>query len=69
MTDLKPFIAALIVFPGFLLLFYGILFTNEPREENLGKFQVIDTYEDCKVIRYTDTTKRWYYFLQCPQTK
>jgi hypothetical protein len=65
MKDLRPFIAAAILFFGFLLLFYGIFFTDKPEATNSAKFQVIDTYQGCEVIRYTDPTQRWYYFLKC----
>lgn len=53
----------LIIMPMFLLLAYG-MFTAST-EEKTTKFEVVDQYESCKVIRYTDTTQRWHYFLQC----
>lgn len=33
--------------------------------EEPSKFEVIDQYEGCTVIRYTDPTTRWHYFLKC----
>lgn len=33
----------------------------EPKE----KFEVVDKYGDCNVVRYTDATQRWHYFLDC----
>ena len=30
------------------------------------KFEVVDKYEQCDVVRYTDKTNRWHYFLHCP---
>jgi len=48
----------------FILLFYGMYSTTQ--EEESPKFQVVDKYEDCDVIRYTDTTQRWNYLLKCP---
>jgi hypothetical protein len=29
------------------------------------KFEVVDKYGDCNVVRYTDETQRWHYFLDC----
>jgi hypothetical protein len=65
MKDLRPSIAGAIIGFGFLLLFYGIFYTNKPHAENSVKFQVIDTYQGCDVIRYTDQTQRWHYFFKC----
>ena len=64
-SDRTQFIfGVLIIMPMFLLLAYG-MFTAST-EEKTTKFEVVDQYESCKVIRYTDTTQRWHYFLQCP---
>ena len=46
----------------FTLLFYGMYSTTQ---QESPKFQVVDKYENCDVIRYTDTTQRWNYFLKC----
>lgn len=54
---------SIIVAAMFTLLFYGIFGTTQ---EESPKFQVVDKYENCDVIRYTDTTQRWNYFLKCP---
>lgn len=64
-SDRTQFIfGVLIIMPMFLLLAYGMFTTST--EEKTTKFEVVDQYESCKVIRYTDTTQRWHYFLQCP---
>ena len=39
------------------------LLPDEPKDKS--KFEVIDTYKNCNVIRYTDPTSRWHYFLRC----
>jgi len=47
---------------GFMILTYAIINNNaEPAE----KFKVVDQYEGCQVIRYTDPTNHWQYFLKC----
>jgi hypothetical protein len=38
------------------------------RAENapVTKFEVVDKYGKCEVVRYTDETNHWNYFLDCP---
>jgi hypothetical protein len=36
---------------------------DEPKENS--KFKVLDQYQGCLVIQYTDPTSRWHYFLKC----
>lgn len=36
---------------------------DEPK--NISKFEVLDQYQGCSVIRYTDPTSRWHYLLKC----
>ena len=42
-----------------------ILFDSEDKTPT-AKFEVVDKYEQCDVVRYTDKTNRWHYFLHCP---
>jgi len=58
------FAASLVIASMFVLLFFGIFMTEN--SESQPKFQVVDKYENCDVIRYTDTTQRWNYLLKCP---
>jgi len=30
-----------------------------------SKFEVVDQYQNCNVIRWTDPSNRWQYFLKC----
>jgi hypothetical protein len=57
------FIASLLIASMFTLLFFGIFMTED--SEPQPKFQVVDKYENCDVIRYTDATQRWHYFFKC----
>jgi len=57
------FVASLLIAAMLALLFFGIFMTEDP--EHQPKFQVVDKYENCDVIRYTDSTQRWNYFLEC----
>ena len=53
----------LMFFAGIGLIAAIFLSPDEPK--NNTKFEVIDQYEGCSVIRYTDLTSRWHYFLKC----
>jgi hypothetical protein len=53
-----------------ILMFAGIgllaaIFLSPDESVDKSKFEVLDQYEGCSVIRYTDPTSRWYYFLKC----
>jgi hypothetical protein len=47
---------------SFLLLTYAILENNS---EPIEKFKVVDHYEGCTVVRYTDRSNQWHYLLKC----
>ena len=53
----------ILMFAGIGLLAAILLSPDEP--VNKSKFEVLDQYEGCSVIRYTDPTTRWHYFLKC----
>jgi hypothetical protein len=38
---------------------------EEPRE----KYKVVDHYGTCAVVRYTDDSNRWHYFLDCREVR
>ena len=42
------------------------IFLTPDEPKDTSKFEVIVQYEECHVIRYTDPTTRWQYFLKCP---
>ena len=49
-----------------LVLFFTFIFTlGGKQEEPTQKFKVVDQYGPCEVVRYTDDTNRWHYFLDC----
>ena len=54
-----------IVIMGVVAMVIGIfgLFDTERTPEQ--KFEVVDSYQGCAVVRYTDETQRWHYFLDC----
>jgi len=69
MTDKEAFnefakgASFVIVVMGVFGLFIATLGTpgSEPEE----KFKVVDKYEECAVVRYTDPSNTWHYFLDC----
>lgn len=46
------------------MLIVGLWASADP--EPVEKFKVVDRYENCDVVRYTDHTNRWNYLLHCP---
>jgi hypothetical protein len=58
----RGFSVALGIF-GVLILFIAMITPNDPTPAK--KFEVVDKYGDCNVVRYTDDTQRWHYFLDC----
>ena len=44
-------------------LFVAIFLPGE--EQSKAKFEVVDKYKNCDVVRYTDPSNRWNYFLHC----
>jgi Na+-translocating ferredoxin:NAD+ oxidoreductase RnfA subunit len=41
-----------------------VIFANNT--EPVEKFKVVDQYEGCNVVRYTDRSNQWHYLLKCP---
>lgn len=58
------FFILIVVLPVSIFFIYTI--SIQQLKEQVTKFEIVDQYESCKVIKYTDTTQRWHYFLQCP---
>ena len=67
LTEFARGTSFVIVVTGFILLLiltFGVsdIWDDSPPT----KFEVVDKYEQCDVVRYTDKTNRWHYFLHCP---
>jgi len=62
---------AILIFAGFVLLAFVLNFAAnwlemQPTPED-RKFEVVDKYGNCDVVRYTPTNAaKYYYFLDCP---
>ena len=41
------------------------IFLTPDKPKDTSRFEVLDQYQGCSVIRYTDPTSRWHYFLKC----
>jgi len=55
---------------GFVLLTMGafigfLVFLGNGTNEVKTKFEVVDKYNGCDVVRYTDHSNNWHYFLDC----
>ena len=51
-----------IAFVGIFVIAFAI-FIRHP--EPVEKFKVVDQYDNCKVVRYTDPSNQWHYLLKC----
>ena len=53
-----------------LVLFFTFILTlGEPDDAPREKFKVVDNYNECDVVRYTDDSNRWHYFLDCREVR
>jgi hypothetical protein len=57
----------ILAFAAIGLLTAIFLSPDEPKHEpkDKSKFEVVDTYKNCNVIRYTDPSTQWHYLLHC----
>jgi hypothetical protein len=59
----RGFAVALATF-GVMILFITMITPDNPTPEK--KFEVVDRYDgQCDVVRYTDRSSNWHYFLDC----
>jgi len=60
-------VAVTIGIVGVFILFIAFIGTPELPQDKLGlpKFKIVDQYKNCDVIRYTDPSNRYRYFLDC----
>jgi hypothetical protein len=52
-----------ILVMGVFALFIGIIANREV--EPTEKFKVVDQYQGCDVVRYTDRSNTWHYLIYC----
>jgi len=55
------FFVALIIILGLFFLVTGSWGSTEP------EYKIVDQYKQCDVVRYTDPSQRYRYFLHCPK--
>lgn len=49
-----------------LLIAYVIVLNSDEPEKSENRFQVVDTYKNCEVIRYSpEGSAKYAYFLNC----
>jgi hypothetical protein len=60
-------VAVTIGIVGVLILFIAFISTPESPQNGVEspKFGVVDQYKNCDVVRYTDPSNRYRYFLDC----
>ena len=50
---------------GLLILLIWVLNGANPETNPEERFKVVDSYGSCDVVRYTDSSNRYNYFLDC----
>lgn len=60
-------VAVTIGLIGVLILFIAFISAPELPQNGVEspKFRVVDQYKNCDVVRYTDPSNRYRYFLDC----
>ena len=58
---------------GFVLLTMGafmafLVFLGNGTNKAQTEFEVVDKYDGCNVVRYTDRSNSWHYLLKCNDT-
>ncbi len=53
------------VFLVLIVLLAIVLALGKPGNKSGEKITIVDHYGNCAIIRYTDDTDRWHYFLDC----
>ena len=51
---------------GVAVLFIAMITPSNIESEK--RFEIVDKYKDCDVVRYTDRSNGWNYFLHCNDT-
>jgi hypothetical protein len=59
-------VASILIFvPTFIFLLAYHMAPAVDEEIESKAYNVVDSYHGCDIIRYTDTTNRWHYFMKC----
>ncbi len=67
---LREFVRAGLFTFVVLGVFFAFILTLGDKEGNPPeKYKVVDHYGTCAVVRYTDDTNRWHYFLDCREVR
>lgn len=48
-----------------ILLVFAFAPVERPTATAKQTFQVVDSYHGCDIVRYSDITNRWHYFMKC----
>jgi hypothetical protein len=60
-------VAFCIAVVGGVIMFVAIFGTVD--KGPVEKYKVVDHYGTCAVVRYTDDSQRWHYFLDCREVR
>lgn len=54
---------------GGLIFFAFVTGHDHQGSDNSQKFKIIDSYHSCNIVRYTDISNRFHYFMDCNNGK
>jgi hypothetical protein len=63
--ELKTFRHIIVTGVGAASVIIMLVAILRPEPEVRTKFEVVDQYQGCEVVRYTDPSDSWHYFLNC----
>ena len=46
-----------------------LVFLGNGSNKAQTEFEVVDKYDGCDVVRYTDRSNSWHYFLDCREVR
>jgi hypothetical protein len=72
-TDREAFLeftkGAIFVLTVFAVFGLILAIFSDSEEEPREKYKVVDHYGTCAVVRYTDDSNSWHYFLDCREVR
>jgi len=64
MWEYEKKIAARLIFVAWCVFLVTGMLTSADKTSK-ESFEVMSSYKGCDVVRYTDESQRWHYFLKC----
>lgn len=63
--ELEKFRSIVVIGVGISAAAILMISVLRPEAQPSSKFEVVERYQGCEVVRYTDPSNSWQYFLDC----